>query len=74
MKTNRKKTKFFYFVVEFSFLETQESLKFSGSNLNETFKLAQFHFHWGENNYEGSEHYLNTKKYPLEVKFYFKPI
>ena len=38
-----------------------------GSNLNETFNLTRFHFHWGYNDYQGSEHLVNSKKYPLEV-------
>nr|AAX16122.1 carbonic anhydrase precursor [Tridacna gigas] len=31
------------------------------------FKVAQFHFHWGRNNNEGSEHTHNGRKYPLEL-------
>ncbi|XP_060077428.1 uncharacterized protein LOC132556981 [Ylistrum balloti] len=34
-----------------------------------TFKLAQFHFHWGANNGMGSEHTYNGKAYPMEVHF-----
>ena len=39
-----------------------------GSDFTEQYTLLQFHFHWGENDYQGSEHYLNGDKYPLEVK------
>lgn len=31
------------------------------------YHLIQFHFHWGFNIYQGSEHHLNSIKYPLEV-------
>lgn len=31
------------------------------------FKLAQFHFHWGEDNNCGSEHTLNGRSFPAEV-------
>lgn len=42
-------------------------MQIRGSDYKEEFKLLQFHFHWGENMYQGSEHYLNYEKYPLEV-------
>ena len=29
--------------------------------------LVQFHFHWGENNYQGSEHYIDGDKFAAEV-------
>ncbi|XP_033738555.1 carbonic anhydrase-like [Pecten maximus] len=34
-----------------------------------TFKLAQFHFHWGANNAMGSEHLYRGRSYPMEVHF-----
>ncbi|CAF0736317.1 unnamed protein product [Brachionus calyciflorus] len=39
----------------------------SGSNYKENFNLIQFHFHWGYNPYQGSEHKLNGNKFPLEI-------
>lgn len=33
-----------------------------------TYKLQQFHFHWGSDNTKGSEHQIDSKKYPAEVK------
>jgi hypothetical protein len=39
----------------------------SGSNFNEVFKVVELHVHWGENDYQGSEHLLEGIKYPLEV-------
>jgi hypothetical protein len=31
------------------------------------FDVLQFHFHWGENDYQGSEHYIDGIKFPAEV-------
>ena len=39
----------------------------NGSDFNTTFILKQFHFHWGYNNMQGSEHHIHEKKFPLEV-------
>jgi len=39
----------------------------NGSNFEEDFYLSQFHFHWGYNPYQGSEHQMNGNKYPLEI-------
>ena len=39
----------------------------TGSDFNDTYNLIRFHFHWGENNFQGSEHYLDGDKFPLEV-------
>ena len=33
-----------------------------------TFKLVQLHFHWGKNDKMGSEHLVNGKSYPAEVR------
>ncbi|CAF0895903.1 unnamed protein product [Rotaria sp. Silwood1] len=41
----------------------------SGANLPESFSLVQFHFHWGYNAYQGSEHTIDGIKYPLEIHF-----
>ena len=47
-------------------------LDIDGSDFKEKYNFLQFHFHWGRNNYQGSEHQINDKKYPLEVwRFFF---
>ncbi|XP_054718230.1 carbonic anhydrase 2-like [Uloborus diversus] len=33
----------------------------------DTFSLAQFHFHWGDIYYRGSEHTLNNMRYAMEL-------
>lgn len=38
-----------------------------GSDFELEYYLQQIHFHWGINNYQGSEHLINTQKYPLEM-------
>ncbi|CAF2545718.1 unnamed protein product [Rotaria sp. Silwood2] len=45
------------------------NLSISGANLPESFSLVQFHFHWGYNAYQGSEHTIDGIKYPLEIHF-----
>lgn len=44
------------------------SMQIKGSDYQEELKVLQFHFHWGENTDQGSEHYMNAEKYPLEVR------
>lgn len=35
------------------------------------YRLEHFHFHWGESNRVGSEHFLYGRQYPLELHFVF---
>ncbi|KAJ8306081.1 hypothetical protein KUTeg_016626 [Tegillarca granosa] len=42
-------------------------LTVTGGGLPGTHKVAQFHFHWGEDDSRGSEHFQNGIQYPLEV-------
>ncbi|KAJ7387921.1 Phospholipase A2 crotoxin acid subunit CA [Desmophyllum pertusum] len=39
----------------------------SGGPLTKKYKFEQFHFHWGNNDSEGSEHRVNGKMYPAEL-------
>lgn len=38
-----------------------------GGPLQDTFRLCQFHFHWGESNAWGSEHTVDRRLFPAEV-------
>ncbi|CAF1156052.1 unnamed protein product [Adineta ricciae] len=44
-------------------------LSMSGGGLLGEYYLIQFHFHWGYNAFQGSEHTINEQKFPLEVHF-----
>jgi len=43
------------------------ALELSGGPLTKKYKFEQFHFHWGANDSEGSEHRVEDKMYPAEV-------
>ena len=40
----------------------------SGGGLKGTYIATQFHFHWGSSSDKGSEHTIDGKQYPLEVR------
>ena len=40
----------------------------SGGGLLGSYKTVQFHLHWGLDKYAGSEHEVNGKAYPAEVR------
>jgi hypothetical protein len=73
IQANKKvflKTAFFLnpnFLVYGNVLEKDIIPYIDGSDFSEKFFLISFHFHWGFNPYQGSEHSLNGTKYPLEV-------
>lgn len=39
-----------------------------GGPLQDKFRLCQFHFHWGESNAWGSEHTVDRRLFPAEVR------
>ncbi|XP_076466290.1 carbonic anhydrase 13-like [Babylonia areolata] len=39
----------------------------TNAGLPYVYKTAQFHFHWGHAPHHGSEHYIDSKAYPLEL-------
>jgi hypothetical protein len=53
--------------VETTLVSSMTRLSIDGSNFREKLNLLQFHFHWGQNDYQGSEHQINERKFPLEV-------
>ena len=46
-------------------------LVLEGGPLNGTYRLIQFHFHWGSSDEQGSEHTVDKKKYAAEVRYTF---
>ncbi|XP_047736802.1 putative carbonic anhydrase 3 [Hyalella azteca] len=38
-----------------------------GGGLHGTYLLSQYHFHWGSDSSKGSEHTINTVRYPMEL-------
>ncbi|XP_071094356.1 carbonic anhydrase 7-like [Haliotis cracherodii] len=43
------------------------ALGVSGGGLSGDYTTAQLHFHWGKTNFEGSEHTLDGKTFPMEL-------
>ncbi|CAF1015927.1 unnamed protein product [Adineta ricciae] len=52
-----------------TYIDTNRSSPYelNGGGLNGTFKLTNFHLHWGENYKSGSEHRVNGQKYSGEM-------
>lgn len=46
-------------------------LVLEGGPLAGTYRLIQFHFHWGSSDGQGSEHTVDKKKYAAEVRPFF---
>ncbi|XP_072807837.1 carbonic anhydrase 2-like [Vicugna pacos] len=55
------------FNVEFD--DSQDKAVLEGGPLTGTYRLAQFHFHWGSSDGQGSEHSVDKKKYTAELHF-----
>ena len=45
-----------------------DEIEFNNNGVVESISLVQFHFHWSENNYQGSEHTINGNKFAAEVR------
>uniref|UniRef100_A0A8C5PNB8 Carbonic anhydrase n=1 Tax=Leptobrachium leishanense TaxID=445787 RepID=A0A8C5PNB8_9ANUR len=52
-------------VVEFE--DYDDKTVISGGPLSNSYRLKQFHFHWGNQHGEGSEHTVDGKSYPCEL-------
>ncbi|XP_047667603.1 carbonic anhydrase 1 isoform X2 [Tachysurus fulvidraco] len=46
---------------------TRRHLALKGGPITGTYRLKQFHFHWGSSDDKGSEHTVNGKLYPAEL-------
>ncbi|CEF64236.1 Alpha carbonic anhydrase domain-containing protein [Strongyloides ratti] len=53
--------------IQFIPKESKDSPTISGGKLEQEYRFIQYHFHWGQNNDEGSEHTLNSLQYPVEL-------
>ncbi|XP_004697542.1 carbonic anhydrase 2 [Echinops telfairi] len=53
------------FNVEFD--DSQDKAVLKGGPLDGTYRLIQFHFHWGSSDEQGSEHTVDKKMYPAEL-------
>lgn len=53
------------FNVEFD--DSQDKAVLKGGPLEGTYRLVQFHFHWGSDDGHGSEHTVDKKKYAAEL-------
>ncbi|XP_035824520.1 carbonic anhydrase [Aplysia californica] len=42
-------------------------LTMQGGGFTDTFKVAQFHFHWGRTSVQGSEHLISSQAFPMEL-------
>ncbi len=56
------------YAVSFSGFTQSSTPTISEGGLPGTFKLVGFHFHWGSQDYRGSEHLLNYMSYAGEVR------
>ncbi|XP_029954625.1 carbonic anhydrase-like [Salarias fasciatus] len=44
-----------------------DSVEVSGGGLGHDYTTLQFHFHWGSHDTKGSEHTMDSKRYPMEM-------
>ncbi|XP_035644028.1 carbonic anhydrase-like isoform X2 [Oncorhynchus keta] len=49
------------------FVDDTDSSTLTGGPITGTYRLKQFHFHWGASDYRGSEHTVNGIKFPCEL-------
>jgi len=42
-------------------------ISIKGSDFDQDYEFSHLNFHWGFNDYHGSEHLIDSDKFPLEV-------
>uniref|UniRef100_A0A1L8DFK8 Carbonic anhydrase n=2 Tax=Nyssomyia neivai TaxID=330878 RepID=A0A1L8DFK8_9DIPT len=57
--------------VQYSFVYTGTPPIITGAFLDTEYLFAQLHFHFGSNDYSGSEHAINSVTYPMEMHLVF---
>ncbi|KAF3703758.1 Carbonic anhydrase 1 [Channa argus] len=50
-----------------SFADDTDSSTLTGGPISGTYRLKQFHFHWGATDHKGSEHTVDGHKHPAEL-------
>ncbi|TTQ07463.1 Carbonic anhydrase 1 [Bagarius yarrelli] len=53
--------------VQVTFLDDEDKSTLKEGPITGTYRLKQFHFHWGASDDKGSEHTVNGKMYPAEL-------
>lgn len=43
----------------------------TGGPLHGTYEFAQLHFHWGENDTQGSEDLIDGQRYALHIVYFY---
>lgn len=51
--------------------ESKTAMLSGGPLGNNIYVFEQLHFHWGENDYEGSEDLINNRSFPMEMHAVF---
>ncbi|KAB5586552.1 hypothetical protein PHYPO_G00003010 [Pangasianodon hypophthalmus] len=53
--------------VQVTFADDEDTSTLTGGPITGTYRLKQFHFHWGSSDDKGSEHTVDGKLYPAEL-------
>ncbi|XP_029702116.1 putative carbonic anhydrase 3 [Takifugu rubripes] len=48
-------------------LKQDAAVEISGGGLKHVYSILQFHFHWGSGDSDGSEHTVDSHRYPMEM-------
>jgi len=61
----------FLFIVMLKSNESKAAILSGGPLGNNVYVFEQLHFHWGENDHEGSEDLINNHSFPMEMHAVF---